>query len=286
MLPLQVNATFSVASGIGAVSAPNSTSALPSDSQNLLSPQRGGESPSNAVQPGPPISRLEFRTQNQSQDQSGEAGSASANGAPAEASQTTNANGEKVDENGLTEAEQRQVEKLKARDREVKAHERAHAVAGGSNAGSPSYTFTTGPDGKQYAVGGEVSIDVSPVPGNPQATIRKMEQVKRAALAPSNPSGQDRRVASQAEGQIIAARQEIAAEKREEQAKQAEKRTEREAGETDAIGQTDPVFNPQERFRQPVGAVGGSFGTGLAGQGELSMDTGVLSPSEMFNIVA
>ncbi len=281
MLSLQVNAAFSVTNSIGAVNAPNRTAALPSDSQNLLSPQRGGETPSNAVQPGPPISRLEFRTQNQSQGQNEGSQAAQVEDAPA-----TNANGEEVDEKGLTEAERREVEKLQARDREVRAHERAHATAGGSIAGSPSFTFTSGPDGRQYAVGGEVSIDVSPVSGNPQATIRKMEQVKRAALAPSNPSGQDRRVASQAEGQIIAARQEIAAEKREEQAKQAEKRNEREAGETDAIGQTDPLFNPQERFQQPVGTVSGPLGTGLAGQGELKMDTGVLSASELFSVVA
>ncbi|MCP4671984.1 MAG: SprA-related family protein, partial [Desulfobacula sp.] len=43
-----------------------------------------------------------------------------------------------------------------------------------------------------------VGIDTSPVPGDPQATIQKMSQVKNAALAPANPSPQDIKVASQA----------------------------------------------------------------------------------------
>jgi hypothetical protein len=48
-----------------------------------------------------------------------------------------------------------------------------------------------------YAVGGEVQIDTSPA-GSPEATIRKMQQIRRAALAPSQPSGTDRAVAAQA----------------------------------------------------------------------------------------
>ena len=63
----------------------------------------------------------------------------------------------------LSEQEQQQVRELSARDREVRAHEEAHANVGGRYAGSPTYSFQRGPDGKQYAVGGEVSIDVSPI---------------------------------------------------------------------------------------------------------------------------
>ena len=56
-----------------------------------------------------------------------------------------------------------------------------------------------GPDGNRYAIGGEVSIDVAPVDGDPEATIAKMEIVKAAALAPAEPSAQDRKVAAIAE---------------------------------------------------------------------------------------
>lgn len=108
----------------------------------------------------------------------------------------------------LTEEEQREVEKLKQRDREVRAHEQAHRAAGGALTGSPTFKTVRGPDGHSYAVSGEVKIDTSPVPNNPEATIRKLEQVKRAALAPSNPSAKDRQVAAEAETKIQQARQE------------------------------------------------------------------------------
>jgi hypothetical protein len=96
-------------------------------------------------------------------------------------------------------SEQRQVvNDLKKRDLEVKAHEQAHMAAGGPVVqGGATYQYQTGPDGKMYAVGGEVKIDVSPE-RTPEATIRKMQQVRKAALAPAQPSSTDRAVAAQA----------------------------------------------------------------------------------------
>ena len=107
--------------------------------------------------------------------------------------------GEKLGPDGLTDSEREQVRALKQRDQEVRAHERAHQAAAGPYAGGASFTFVRGPDGRQYAVGGEVKIDASPVSGNPEATIGKMEAVVRAALAPAQPSAQDQRVAAQAQ---------------------------------------------------------------------------------------
>ncbi len=111
----------------------------------------------------------------------------------------------------LSEDERRQVEELKKRDREVRAHEQAHlAAAGGYAMGGARYTYKMGPDGKRYAVGGEVPIDVSEVPGNPQATLQKAMTVRRAALAPSNPSSADRAIAAKAAMMAAQARQEMA----------------------------------------------------------------------------
>ena len=127
----------------------------------------------------------------------------------AQKQQTTNT-GEKV----LTEEEQKQVEELKARDTEVKAHEQAHIAAGGSYVrGGARYDYQTGPDGKKYAVGGEVSIDTSAVEGDPQATINKAQVILKAALAPAEPSGQDKAVASQARQMMASARKELMSEK-------------------------------------------------------------------------
>lgn len=107
-------------------------------------------------------------------------------------------------------SEQRKLDELKKRDAEVRAHEQAHANAGGDLAASPSYEFELGPDGRQYAVGGEVNIDLAVVPGDPQATIVKMQKVKAAALAPADPSSADRRVAAEATQRVLQAQAELA----------------------------------------------------------------------------
>lgn len=110
----------------------------------------------------------------------------------------------------LSEAELRQVQALRQRDREVRAHEQAHAAAAGGYArGGPSYDYQRGPDGRNYAVGGEVQIDTAPVPGDPAATLRKMEVVRRAAMAPAEPSSQDRAIAAEAAAAAAQARAEL-----------------------------------------------------------------------------
>ena len=102
-------------------------------------------------------------------------------------------------EEALTDQELRVLEKLKQTDREVRQHEMAHVAAGGRYITSgATFTYQRGPDGRNYAVGGEVSIDTAPIPGDPEATLQKMRQIKTAALAPANPSSQDMKVASQA----------------------------------------------------------------------------------------
>ena len=110
----------------------------------------------------------------------------------------------------LSQQEVKQLRELRTRDREVRAHEQAHASVAGSLArGGPSYEYQRGPDGRQYAVGGSVSIDTSAVSGDPQATLAKAQQIKRAALAPAQPSSQDRAVAAAAAALEANARAEL-----------------------------------------------------------------------------
>lgn len=103
---------------------------------------------------------------------------------------------------------------MQVRDREVRQHELAHQVVGGQFAGGASYTFERGPDGGRYAVAGEVPIDVAPIPGDPQATIEKMRKVRAAALAPAEPSAQDRAIAGRASQTMMAAQLELALQRR------------------------------------------------------------------------
>lgn len=108
--------------------------------------------------------------------------------------------------------QEQQVQDLVDRDKEVRTHEQAHQSAGGEHASSPTYQFTQGPDGKRYAIGGEVQIDTSAVPGDPAATIAKMQQIRSAALAPAEPSAQDLSVARSAAASEAKARKELMAE--------------------------------------------------------------------------
>lgn len=105
----------------------------------------------------------------------------------------------------------REIERLRETDRKVRAHELAHIAAGGGVVtGSASYEYVRGPDGKLYAVGGEVPIDATPE-STPEATLAKAEAIRRAALAPADPSGTDRQVAAQAAAMAAEARAQIAA---------------------------------------------------------------------------
>ena len=126
-------------------------------------------------------------------------------------------------ESGLTPDEKRLIEKLEKVDAEVRAHEMAHIAAGGAYITSgATFSYQQGPDGKNYAVGGEVSIDTSSEPGDPEATLQKMRRVRAAALAPAQPSSQDLKVASNAASQAAKAMAEITQLISDEQARQME----------------------------------------------------------------
>lgn len=96
----------------------------------------------------------------------------------------------------LTAAQQRQLQRLQQIDRDVRAHEQAHMAAGRELVtNGPSYSYTYGPDGKQYATGGEVGIDTS-AERKPEDNINKGQRIRITALAPRDPSPQDYRVAA------------------------------------------------------------------------------------------
>lgn len=142
----------------------------------------------------------------------------------------------------LTPEEQNIVRQLKQTDARVRAHEQAHKSVAGPLAGPIQYEFTTGPDGRQYAIGGEVDIDASPVPNNPEATIRKMDIVIRAALAPADPSPQDFSVARQAQQTRLQAQRDL--------------RELQEAERQERSGQEDPLRpernSPLQEQQNPV----------------------------------
>ena len=129
---------------------------------------------------------------------------------------------------GLTDDERQQVQKLKRIDREVRSHYRAHQNAAPDLTGPASFTTVRRPDGMLYAVGGEVFIDTGEA-ATPQATIQKLKKVIMAALAPLDPSSQNRKVAAQARGEIAESRNKIQEEKAEEKEKVQESKEERQS---------------------------------------------------------
>lgn len=171
---------------------------------------------------------------------------------------------------GLTPDEREIVGELAARDREVRTHEQQHQSVGGQYAGAASFSYQTGPDGVQYAVGGEVSIDISAVPNDPQATIDKMRTVKNAALAPAEPSAQDRSVASSANRIIMQAQAELAAERAEEfqairsdtQERQAEAAESREQQQDDQEGRRPSIAEGVRTYESLI-ALGQQYENGL-----------------------
>lgn len=114
------------------------------------------------------------------------------------------------DTSQLDEREKKLIHELRRRDSETKQHEQAHIAAGGSLIVSgPSYKFITGPDGRNYAIGGQVSLDITPE-HDPHDTLKKAEQIERTAMAPMKPSPQDFRVVNQAKQLQLIAEQQIA----------------------------------------------------------------------------
>ncbi len=104
-----------------------------------------------------------------------------------------------VKEKVLTLKEELDVQQLEQTERSVREHERSHMMAARDLAiSSPNYRLEHGPNGQEYAVGGEVNINASTPTGDAEATIEKALKIERTALAPSDPSAKDMQVAAQA----------------------------------------------------------------------------------------
>ncbi|MDR2893175.1 MAG: hypothetical protein LBV80_08860 [Deltaproteobacteria bacterium] len=97
----------------------------------------------------------------------------------------------------LTEGEEAQIEKLRQRDAKVRSHEAAHVLAAGGQAGMPTYTYQTGPDGRRYAIGGAVNISIMRT-GDPEKDAREASTAQRAALAAGEASTADLQTAARA----------------------------------------------------------------------------------------
>jgi len=241
--------------GAGEASSPNSGYSINAANLNIPGAGKGIEQPKDEYIPSFP--QLSFQEEPAPKDEEPPAAEETGE-TEAEVEEQAQNQEEDEEKNGeLSPEDQRIVVDMQARDREVRAHEQAHVSVGGRYVtGGPTYEYEKGPDKKQYAVGGEVGIDSSPVKNDPEATIAKMQVVRAAALAPPDPSGQDRAVASaasRAEGQARAElREQRAAEARGDADGGAQNTAQNETSQqsqsrvvTDAISAYTKPFDPQ-----------------------------------------
>jgi hypothetical protein len=187
----------------------------------------------------------------------------------------------------FTEQELQQIKELEARDREVRVHEQAHQSVGGQYTGAASYTYQRGPDGVNYAIGGEVSINAGPVQGDPKATIEKADVVRRAALAPAEPSVQDRLVAAEASRMKLEAQAELAA-------IEAEERQEELNEDNDDEGSSEAAASSENNTNQTESSVSPNDTSSESSADTESEDENVsaefidasLSPDDLANLLA
>jgi hypothetical protein len=94
--------------------------------------------------------------------------------------------------------EEAQVQELQKRDREVRQHEQTHlALLGPYARGAPTYIYQIGPDGRAYAVGGSVQVDMSQESIGAENSA-KSARIRMAAGGVEDPSAADMAVSGQA----------------------------------------------------------------------------------------
>lgn len=192
----------------------------------------------------PAIDKSEQTEESKPQDRRDtRSGRATANNDNEETADQRENSAKETQEKQALEQERREIAELAARDREVRAHEQAHVAVGGRYAGAASYRYERGPDGVNYAISGEVPISTSKE-NTPEATLLKAQIVRRAALAPAEPSPQDRSVAAKASSMEAEARKEIALENQRDQTEKTEAK--KEGDET--VASADKPTNNSDPF--------------------------------------
>lgn len=148
---------------------------------------------------------------------------------------------------------------------------RTGPLAAGGRYVQSAAQYETGPDGKQHAVGGEVGVDASEIQDDSQATVQKAQVIRRAALAPAYPSGQDHRVAAAASRMEATARQELITESEGEGIQKDEVAGSKETpslGEGDDVSQ-DSLLGDSGAEASGVSGVGSEGQDGIEGMGEV-----------------
>jgi hypothetical protein len=169
-------------------------------------------------------------------------------GRPPQSGGESSSTGAEAQAKGKAE-QQRQLQELQQRDTHVRQHEAAHQAAGGDLTGAASFTYETGPDGRSYAVGGEVPVQ-SRSGRTPDETIAIARRVRAAALAPADPSPADlaaAAAATQVELKAMQQKQQLTAQQARGAAGQP-----RGAGAASQPAPTAPITTPQANLERLI----------------------------------
>lgn len=183
----------------------------------------------------------------------------------------------------LTPEEKRIVAELQQIDRRVRDHERAHLAAGsGVITSTADFTYTYGPDGRAYAIAGEVGIDTSPE-SKPEDNIYKGQRIQAAALAPRDPSPTDYHVASIGSRMELQGRSDLAQQRFEESLAAQEAGRQERAARNEAPPQAEAPAPPRPEgqadadSRQTSGQTQQILQNAYAKNGDASVDAGRVS---------
>ena len=102
------------------------------------------------------------------------------------------------------------IEQLQSRSKQARASELSQYIAAGRYSRGATYRYTTGPDGQRYLSASAMQFDMAPFPDDPDATVAKMQAIKRAALAAACETDCQRRIVARADAEIEAARKAMA----------------------------------------------------------------------------
>jgi hypothetical protein len=91
----------------------------------------------------------------------------------------------------LSAQQKAQIAQFQLLDQTARANVAAEQRAAGAYGGTVSYQYERGPDGTLYAVAGDVTLNVQPVPNNPAATLSAMQTITNAALSVAPPTADD-----------------------------------------------------------------------------------------------
>jgi hypothetical protein len=102
----------------------------------------------------------------------------------------------------------RALRELERRDNQVRTRDMAFIAAAGGAAGSYTIEYETGPDGRRYMVGAEVTLDTTEG-ATPEQTLAKARALRAATMSASRDSAQDAMAATKAMRMEAEARAEI-----------------------------------------------------------------------------